>query len=147
MRSSLLVLCMLLLTGCAALASGPGETQAVATVYKSPSCGCCVGWSSHMEQNGYGTKTVLMEDLSPIKQQYNIPASMGSCHTAIIGGYFVEGHVPSEVIDKLLAEQPDIDGIALPRMPPGSPGMPGQKSGEWVIYAIKDGEVSEYTRI
>jgi len=72
---------------------------------------------------------------------------MQSCHTTEIGDYFVEGHVPIEAIDKLLAEKPDIDGITLPDMPAGSPGMPGVKREEFVIYSLKDGESSEFMRI
>lgn len=100
-----------------------------------------------MEDEGFSVETVRTSDISSIKARYGIPANMESCHTAVIGDYFVEGHVPEEIIQKMLSEQPDIDGIMLPRMPSGSPGMPGQKTGVWIIYQLKDGEVSEYTRI
>jgi hypothetical protein len=72
---------------------------------------------------------------------------MESCHTTVIDGYFVEGHVPFEAIEKLLAERPDIDGIALPDMPAGSPGMPGRKSGPFDIYQVKDGQYSLFVSI
>jgi hypothetical protein len=72
---------------------------------------------------------------------------MDSCHTLIIEDYFVEGHIPIEAIEKLLAEQPDIDGITLPDMPSGSPGMPGVKKGDFVIYSVKGGKTSEFMRI
>ena len=85
--------------------------------------------------------------MDAVKQRFNIPANMQSCHTTIIGDYFVEGHIPLEVIDKLLSEKPDLDGIALPDMPAGSPGMPGRKTEEFIIYGLKDGQVSEYMRI
>lgn len=73
-----------------------------------------------------------------------MPSGYGSCHLALWGGYVVVGHVPFEVINRLLAERPDVEGITLPCMPPGSPGMPGEKSGEWKIYAFKNGRVWLY---
>ncbi len=87
---------------------------------------------------------VYLEDMTSIKQQHQIPEDMLSCHTAIIEDYFVEGHVPVEAIEDMLAEKSVIDGIALPGMPPGSPGMPGEKTGVFKIYAILDGMKSEF---
>ena len=87
---------------------------------------------------------MYLEDMTSIKQQYHIPEDMLSCHTAVIEDYFVEGHVPVEAIEDMLGEKPDIDGIALPGMPPGSPGMPGEKTGVLEIYAILDGVKSEF---
>lgn len=117
------------------------------TMYKSPSCGCCVGNSKILQSDGFGVKIFPVEDMQLIKSKYNIPYELESCHTSIVEEYFVEGHVPTEAIDKLLAEKPDIDGIALPGMPAGSPGMPGYKNGEWIIYSVKDGKYSEFMRI
>ncbi len=85
-----------------------------------------------------------MEDMTSIKQAYQIPQNMISCHTAVIEDYFVEGHVPVEAIKKMLEEKPAIDGIALPGMPPGSPGMPGKKTEALKIYALSDGKKSEF---
>ena len=83
-----------------------------------------------------------------VKEKYGIPYSMRSCHTTVIGDYFVEGHVPIEAVEKLMLEKPDIKGIALPGMPSGSPGMPGSKQGPFIVYAInKDGSTSEFMRI
>ena len=82
-----------------------------------------------------------------IKSQYQIPAEMQSCHTSVIDDYFIEGHVPMEAIEKLMNEKPDIDGIALPRMPSGSPGMPGVKTETWIIYSLKDGQYEEFMRV
>jgi hypothetical protein len=116
----------LLLAACGAPASeqatGAGTTQ-VMTVYKSPTCGCCTDWVSYVEEHGY---TVTVEDvpnLAPIKAEHNVPTSMQSCHTAILDGYVIEGHVPVADIERLLAERPDVVGIAVPGMPLGSPGM------------------------
>jgi hypothetical protein len=117
------------------------------TVYKSPTCGCCEGWSTYMRQQGFEVEVISVVDLDTIKDKYNIPKNLESCHTAIVGDYVVEGHIPIDVVDKLLEEKPDIDGIALPRMPSGSPGMPGPKTGEWIIYGLEEGQYSEYTRV
>ncbi len=117
------------------------------TVYKSANCGCCAKWIPYIQDKGFLTETIMTENMQSIKEEYNIPRSMESCHTAIVGGYFVEGHIPIEAINKLLEEQPDIDGIALPNMPAGSPGMPGIKNGQWIIYAIKDGKTSTFMTI
>lgn len=117
--------------------------------YKSITCGCCEVHANYLESKG-GLNVQLSEqtDISNIKAKYGVPAELESCHTAIIGGYFVEGHIPLEAIDKLLSEKPDIKGIALPGMPSGSPGMPGPKYGEFVIYAVhNDGTYSEFMRI
>lgn len=120
---------------------------ATARVYKSPTCGCCVGFTGFLKKDGYSVNIEETADMQSVKQTYNIPSSMQSCHTSIIGDYFVEGHIPLEIIDKLLAEKPDLDGIALPGMPSGSPGMPGLKTEEFIIYGLKGGEISEFARI
>ena len=118
------------------------------TVYKSASCGCCNAYLGYLENQGYAVKTVVMEDLTPIKRQYGISPSMESCHTTIMGDYFIEGHIPIEAVRKLLDEKPDIKGIALPGMPYASPGMPGSKKGPFRIYAIgKDGQASLFMSI
>lgn len=117
------------------------------TVFKSQSCGCCSGYINGLERSGFDVTTNVMDDVAPIKSKYNIPPNMRSCHTSVVGGYFVEGHVPIEAINKLLEEQPDIDGIALPGMPSGSPGMPGTKTEIWTIYALSDGKTTEFMTI
>jgi len=119
----------------------------LATMHKSPTCGCCLGHAGYLRGENIDVDVIKESDMASIKQKYNIPYEMQSCHTTEIGDYFVEGHVPIEAINKLLAEKPDIDGISLPEMPAGSPGMPGTKSGEFVIYALKDGQATEFMRI
>lgn len=124
------------------------ETSGIpVTMYKSSSCGCCVGHAAELERNGFDVEIIPTYDMKSIKTKYNIPPEMESCHTAIVGNYFVEGHVPIKAINKLLEENPDIDGISLPGMPAGSPGMPGVKSGEWIIYSLSNGSYSEFMRI
>lgn len=106
-----------------------------ATVWKSPTCGCCTGWVSYLERNGYTVKTIETDDLDPLKDRMGVPEPMRSCHTAKIDGYVIEGHVPVEAIDKLLKERPQVTGIASPGMPMGSPGMSGPKEDN-VVYAF-----------
>lgn len=104
-----------------------------AVVYKSPTCGCCTGWVAYLEQNGYKVTTHTTDDVDIIKDKWGVPDEVRSCHTAKIGGYVIEGHVPVEAIDKLLADKPKVTGIASPGMPSGSPGMSGPKEPNVVV--------------
>lgn len=117
-------------------------------VHKSPSCGCCGAWVEHMEHNGFKVTTHNVDNLGPIKERVGVPHGKGSCHTAEVGGYFVEGHVPAEEIKRLLAEKPKAKGLTVPRMPIGSPGM---ESGERVdpyevLLVHEDGTTSVYAK-
>ena len=116
-------------------------------VFKTPSCGCCYGYVLFLEKEKFNVKQTDMRSLHSIKKKYNIPLEMQSCHTTIIGKYFIEGHVPLQAVNKLLKEQPDIDGIALPGMPIGTPGMPGEKEEPYVIYQLIDGKFSVFMTI
>ena len=116
-------------------------------VFKTPSCGCCYGYVLFLEKEQFNVRETDMRSLHSIKQKYNIPLEMQSCHTTIIGKYFIEGHVPLEAVNKLLKEQPDIDGIALPGMPIGTPGMPGKKEEPFVVYQLIDGKFSIFMTI
>lgn len=136
---------MLLVAGCSSDAA-PKETI---TLYKSATCGCCSGWKDHMVSNGYDVNVVDLDnnELSAIKQKYGISRPLQSCHTAVIGDYFVEGHIPSKVVDELLEQAPPIDGIAMAGMPSGSPGMPGPKNETWKIYSVKGGKIGKYQEL
>ena len=116
-------------------------------VFKTPSCGCCYGYVLFLEEEKFKVKQTDMRSLHSIKQKYNIPVEMQSCHTTILGKYFIEGHVPIEAINKLLKEKPDIDGIALPGMPIGTAGMPGDKEEPFIIYQLVDGKSSVFMTI
>lgn len=118
----------------------------VVEFHKSMSCGCCGLHASYLSRKGdLELDIMIMEDVNPSKDALGIPEELRSCHTFIIGDYYIEGHVPLEVVNKLLLEKPDIAGIALPGMPPGSPGMMGSKSGDWIIYGINhDGSSFEW---
>ena len=113
-------------------------------VYKSPTCSCCHEWEGYMESNGYTVHSVPTMNMSEIKAQMSVPEGAWSCHTAVIDGYVVEGHVPLEAIEDLLASHPDIDGIALAGMPAGSPGMPGVKAGPLEVLAVEGGETTAF---
>ena len=116
-------------------------------LYQSSTCACCDDYENYLIEQGFTVQSVYAEDRTAIREQYHIPELMESCHTAVIEGYFVEGHVPVKAIEKLLRERPDIDGIALPGMPLGSPGMPGEQLEPMVIYALSGGESSEFVTI
>lgn len=115
------------------------EALATATLYKSPSCGCCGQYATYLKGEGYGIAVEGVEDMSVIKEQYGVPYELGSCHTMEVEGYVVEGHIPEEAVQKLLSERPDIKGIGMAGMPSGSPGMPGPKTSDFIIYEITHG--------
>ncbi len=104
-------------------------------VYKSPECGCCGLWSAELRRKGFGVRVIELENIAPIKRQARVPDNLETCHTAFIDGYAVEGHVPVDAIDKLLADRPDVIGIAVPGMPAGSPGMPSDQREPFDVYA------------
>ena len=105
-------------------------------VYKSPTCGCCTKWVSHLEKNGFKVNAKNMQNMNPVKQQMGVQPQYQSCHTAKIGKYFIEGHVPAKDIKRLLKEQPDIKGLSAPGMPMGSPGMEGPRKDRYDVVAI-----------
>ena len=116
----------------------------IATIYKSPTCGCCGVYTSYMKGEGYDVVSENVADMSVIKKELGVPYELESCHTMEVGGYVVEGHVPEEAVQKLLTERPDIKGIGMAGMPSGSPGMPGPKNEPFEIYEINhDGTVGE----
>jgi hypothetical protein len=122
------------------LYSGAAAAQTKIMVYKSPWCGCCGSYIAHLKENGFDVTVRKVEDMGNVKRMMRVPEAMESCHTAVVGGYIVEGHVPIAAIERLMAEKPDIIGISLPGMPLGSPGMNGEKAAPFQIYAItKDG--------
>ena len=117
------------------------------TVYKSPTCGCCGKWIEHLEANGFKVKAVNQADVSPIKQQHGVPYALGSCHTALVDGYVIEGHVPADDIKRLLRERPKAVGLAVPGMPTGSPGMEGPNPERYeTLLFEKDGKSRPYAQ-
>src|SRR3990172_12175862 len=106
------------------------------TVYKTPDCGCCVKWVEYLKNEGFEVKAVNRDDLEPIKQRAGVPPAMSSCHTALVDGYVIEGHVPARAIRKLLKERPDTLGLAVPGMPANSPGM-GEMDGRLKTFTLE----------
>ncbi len=117
------------------------------TVYKSPTCGCCGEWVKYMDKNGFATKVILMDDPTPMRREAGVPDQLGSCHTALVGGYVVEGHVPADLIKKMLAEKPKIVGLTVPGMIQGPPGMDeGTKRPYEVLAFDRAGKTSVYAK-
>jgi len=134
-----------LLTSNSAMGADTSENPSV-MVYKSPTCGCCSKWIEHLEGNGFEVRSKDIADVTPVKRMNGVPGNLASCHTAIVGGYFVEGHVPAEDVMKLLEERPEIAGLAVPRMPVGSPGMEGPNPVAYSVLAVKkDGSVEVFS--
>ncbi len=107
-------------------------------VYRSPTCNCCHKWINHLEQNKFNVIDMLTNDMASVKEAVDLPTQMTSCHTAIIEGYIIEGHVPAVDIKRLLIERPDIAGLAVPQMPIGSPGMEiGPKKDNFIVFTFK----------
>lgn len=112
-------------TGC--VAETPQEPsvpdEATLVVHHDPNCGCCGKWIDHMEQHGFAVEAILETDMNGVKRELGVPGNLPSCHTATIGGYVVEGHIPAADVQRLLEERPDAKGLSVPGMPLGSPGM------------------------
>ena len=110
------------------------------TLYKNPQCTCCESYAQYLDQSGFKVDVKATNDLAEISRKAGIPENLQGCHTSFIGSYVVDGHVPVKTIRKLLDEKPAIVGITLPGMPPGSPGMYGDKTASLIVYAVsKDG--------
>lgn len=119
----------------------------VVEVYKHPDCGCCGLWVEHMKQNGFAVKVNDVPDVGAIRTRLGLPEKFAACHTAKVGGYLVEGHVPAADVKRLLAEKPKALGIAVPSMPPGSPGMPSPRPVAYDTLLVQpDSSFSTYAR-
>jgi hypothetical protein len=115
-----------------------------AILYKNPNCSCCENYAAYLRSNGYSVTIQPSHDLALINRQNGVPPELEGCHTTLIGGYVVEGHVPVEMINRLLAEHPNIRGISIPGMPMGVPGMEGPKDAPIAVYEITDGKPAVY---
>jgi hypothetical protein len=141
-RQTLLALCAV-----PVIVSGAETVVPRIIVNKTPTCGCCGLWVRHLQQAGFTTDVRDMDDLGAVKERVGIPYGLGSCHTAEVDGYFVEGHVPADDIKRLLRERPDARGLTVPGMPAGSPGMevPSGKIDRYDVLLVgKDGKTSVY---
>ena len=128
-RVLILAAMMWTLVGPAAFA-GPKDV----VLYKNPQCSCCEGYADYLRTNGYSVTVKPTHNLSLIKRRNGVPEQFDGCHTSLIDGYVVEGHVPVGTLNRLLSERPNIKGIALPGMPMGSPGMVGDKEAPFEIH-------------
>jgi hypothetical protein len=117
----------------------------VIEVYKSANCGCCHLWVEHLRANGFTVKTHDVANPSDYREKFGVPNALGSCHTAMAGGYAIEGHVPAVEIKRLLAERPKARGLAVPGMPLGSPGMDGPRKDPYDVLLVQaDGGYQVY---
>lgn len=114
------------------------EEKSDVVVYQSKTCGCCKKWVKHLAENGFKVKSVLVDDMSEIKNHLGIPHKLSSCHTATIDGYLVEGHVPATAIKKMLKERSNVKGISVPGMPIGSPGMEANYVESYDVVSFMD---------
>ncbi len=141
MMNKLLTILSLFLLSCAT-----ASAQSEITVYKSPTCGCCKNWIGHLQQNGFKVKAIDMANVAPKKIEFGITPQTASCHTAIVEGYVIEGHVPADDIKQLLKTRPkNIRGLTAPGMPVGSPGM--EQGGQKQPYAVLSIDQQGQTRI
>ncbi|PSQ95582.1 MAG: CopG family transcriptional regulator [Bacteroidetes bacterium SW_9_63_38] len=104
------------------------------TVYKSPTCGCCADWVTHLRENGFSVTVKPRANVAPMKQQLGVPKNLAACHTAVVNDYVVEGHVPASEIRRMLANKPEFRGLSVPGMPVGSPGM--ERGGRVEPYSV-----------
>jgi hypothetical protein len=116
-------------------------------VYHSPSCGCCKGWIDHLKDHNFKVESIEMHDVTPIKQRFGVPAQGASCHTAVVNGKVIEGHVPAQDIKQLLSSNSDIRLLAIPGMPSGGPGMDmeGARKDTFKVFAVsEEGKISTF---
>lgn len=131
-----------------AAAAAGAESLPEVVMHKDPNCGCCGRWAEHLAANGFRVKTVMAGDMQSVKRRFGVPPRLASCHTAKVGGYVIEGHVPASAIKRLLREKPALAGLAVPGMPAGSPGMeaPGQQDPYDVVAFDRAGRSRIYER-
>lgn len=146
-RFKLMLSAALMAASMATAATENTMTEKEMTVYRSPTCSCCGKWIEHAKQNHFVIKDIVSDDMQAIKQKLGVPEKLASCHTAIVDGYVIEGHVPAADIEKLLQTKPKVVGISAPGMPMGSPGMEmgGRQDDYAVVSFDKDGNVEVFS--
>lgn len=138
MRNILFALAIAL-GGASYLASDAQAAGENVTLYKTPQCGCCETYADYLRENGFTVTVKPTEHLVAMSREAGIPDDFQGCHLAFVDGYMVSGHVPVTIVNRMLSERPDIEGITLPGMPMGSPGMSGVKSEPFTVYGIGEG--------
>jgi hypothetical protein len=126
-------------------AGGSAAAAQEVTLYKNPQCGCCSEYAEYLRKNGFRVAVKSTDNLDAMNREIGIPENLQSCHLAFVDGYFVGGHVPVGIINRVLQERPAIKGVSLPGMPMGSPGMGGAKTEPFVVYGIGAGKPSVYS--
>ena len=139
-----IALILLLLAGLPGVAPAMAEQPREAVLYKEPQCGCCEGYADYLRAHGFEVTVKPTHDLPLLHLQHGVPEPLVGCHTTLVDGYVVEGHVPIGAVLRMLDERPAIKGISLPGMPAGSPGMSGDKTAPFTIYEIGDGPTKVY---
>ena len=114
----------------------PAAAQPLIQVYRNPNCGCCGGWVDHLRANGFNVQVSMVEDPGEYRERFKMPDDFASCHSAMVEGYALEGHVPAREIKRLLKEKPKAIGLAVPDMPMGSPGMEGGHKDAYDVLLI-----------
>jgi hypothetical protein len=149
MRNHTFVSLLLLAISFGACAEAPSPTELPpVTVYKSPTCSCCGKWVTHMREAGFTVEVRDVDNVHPVKMRVGVPVGKGSCHTAEVAGYFLEGHVPAADVKRLVTEKPAAKGLAVPGMPLGSPGMEvsdGRIQAYDVELVAADGSTSRFS--
>ena len=137
---------MLLAAVMVGLGTGAGaQAPTAVSVFKSATCGCCAKWVEHLRANGFTPTATNVDDLDAVKVKYRVPQAVQTCHTAVVGGYVIEGHVPASDIKRLLKERPAISGLAVGGMPAGSPGMEGGATRRYDVLSFdKQGNTRVY---
>lgn len=147
LKNALCSLLLAALVGTGAASASAQSTKPAVEVFKSPYCGCCRQWVEHLRKAGFGVATHDVNDVPAARKQLGMSDRYGSCHTAKVGGYVIEGHVPAADVKQLLAEKPKVVGLAVPSMPPGSPGMESPRPVPFDTLLVKqDGSSSVYAK-
>lgn len=131
--------------GAVTLWHGSAAAAAVkATLYKNPQCSCCEAYASYLGQHGFDVTVIPSNDLVSLNRQHGVPEALDGCHTILMSGYVVIGHVPADSVQRLLTTKPAVTGISIPGMPSGTPGMGGPKEGHITVYAFGQGKQSVF---
>lgn len=136
---------VLILLGFFMSAGGAVAGESDIVVYRSKTCGCCAKWLKHLEENNFKIKDVVLDEVASVKERYGVPKELASCHTAVVDGYVIEGHVPADDIKALLKSKPEIKGITVPGMPVGTPGM--EMGGRKDPYSVIAFDERQHIRI
>lgn len=130
-----------------AMSAGHAIAAEPIAVFKSSTCGCCTQWIDHLRKSGFEVRSTDIETMNAVKARFGVPPEMRSCHTAVVDGYVIEGHVPASDIQRLLRERPKVAGLAAPGMPLGSPGMEGPRSEPYSVMSFtKDGTSAVFAK-